>query len=96
MRCPAAIRYIEEDSADVFKVSHISDNLLLTSIEVAVLLLMAACRYTTQHSKPKEKFSARSFHAAAWRALRALHVVFAEVRDASNQNMMERLVRTCS
>lgn len=45
VRCAAALRYIEEDAADVFRGNHVRDNLLLAFIEEeAVLLLMALWR----------------------------------------------------
>lgn len=43
LRYLAALRYNEDEAADVFGVSHFQDNVFLTSIgEDAILLLMAA------------------------------------------------------
>lgn len=82
LRCPSALRYIEEDTADVSAVPHLQNNVLLTSIEEdSGLRHNAVCRYLTQNTKRQVELPTRSFYES--RAHRELDLVLPKVRDGN-------------
>lgn len=91
----AALRYIEDRSAEFLEMNHLPHNVLLTpNKENVVILLMEAYRYLRPHTKLKKDFLVYSPYAVPGRTHRALHVVFTEVRQRASQIVMVPLLKT--
>lgn len=87
LRCPEALKFVQDDAPDVFGATHLDDKTLATSRSADTLLLLRAAQHYLQNpDRPKGEFPVHEFYKAGARYVSALRALFSIVRS-HNQSL---------